>query len=72
MTAALETFLALSEQDKRDVFSASAVRQFWLELFEHRFEHAVPGPDVHAGVDGVPDSEASGQSMPLATLYGGI
>src|ERR1035438_7908471 len=43
-----------------------------LQLLEDPIQHAVLGPAVHAGVDGVPRSEAFGQAAPLAAVLGHI
>ena len=43
-----------------------------LELFKDHLQHAVLGPAVHAGVDGVPRTKTLGQSAPLAALLGDI
>ena len=43
-----------------------------LQLFEDLIQHAALGPAVHAGVDGMPISEAFGQSAPLAAVLGNI
>jgi hypothetical protein len=43
-----------------------------LQLFEDLIEYAVLGPAVHAGVDGMPISEAFRQSAPLAAVLGDI
>src|SRR5271157_2752244 len=43
-----------------------------LQLLEDAIQHAALGPAVHAGVNGMPISEAFGQSAPLTTLLGDI
>jgi len=43
-----------------------------LQLLEDLIQHPVLGPAIHAGVDGVPISEAFGQSAPLAAVLGDI
>src|SRR5271157_2908848 len=43
-----------------------------LQLLEDLIQHAVLGPAVHAGVDGMPISKAFGHSAPLAALLGDI
>ena len=39
-----------------------------LQLTEHLGQHALLRPAVHAGVDGMPAFEASGESPPLTTM----
>ena len=43
-----------------------------LQLLEDAIQRATLGPAVHPGVNGVPISEAFGQSAPLATLLNDI
>src|ERR1700690_2739974 len=43
-----------------------------LQLLEDLIQHAALGPAIHARVDGMPISEAFGQSAPLTTLLGDI
>src|ERR1019366_5979397 len=43
-----------------------------LRLLEDLIQYPVLGPVVHAGVDGMPFSEAFGQSAPLAAVLGHI
>src|SRR3974377_2204408 len=43
-----------------------------LQLLEDLIQHAVLGPAVHAGIDGMPISEAFGQAAPLAAVLGDI
>ena len=43
-----------------------------LQLLADVIQHAVLGPAIHAGVDGMPLSEAFGQSAPLAAVLGDI
>ena len=40
-----------------------------LQKFEDLIEYATLGPAIHAGVNGVPGTEALGQSTPLATMF---
>ena len=51
---------------------ANAHHLLALQLLEDPIQHAVLGPAVHAGVDGVPRSEAFGQAAPLAAVLGHI
>src|ERR1039458_2105704 len=43
-----------------------------LQLLEDAIQYAVLGPDVHAGVNGVPVAETLGKSAPFAALLGDI
>jgi len=43
-----------------------------LQLLEDAIQRAALGPAVHAGVNGMPISEALGQSAPRTTLLGDI
>src|SRR5208283_971777 len=43
-----------------------------LQLLKHAIQHAILGPAVHAGVDGVPVPEPLRQPTPLAALLGDI
>src|SRR5271165_4293140 len=43
-----------------------------LQLLENLIEHAALGPAIHTGVDGMPSSEAFGQSAPFAAMLGDI
>src|ERR1035437_7329830 len=43
-----------------------------LQLFEDLIKDPALGPAVHAGIDGVPRSEAFGQAAPLAAVLGHI
>jgi hypothetical protein len=51
---------------------ANAHHLLALQLLEDPIQHAVLGPAVHAGVDGVPRSEAFGPAAPLAAVLGHI
>src|ERR1039458_9602437 len=51
---------------------ANAHHLLALQLLEDPIQHAVLGPAVDAGVDGVPRSEAFGQAAPLAAVLGHI
>ena len=57
---------------QRDRLDADAYYLHSLQLFEHTVEHAGLGPAIHARVDGVPVTEALGQSAPLAALLGDV
>ena len=43
-----------------------------LQLLKHPIQHTTFAPAVHAGVDGVPITEALGQTAPLATMLGHV
>jgi len=43
-----------------------------LPLFEDVIPHAALGPAIHAGVDGMPISEAFGQAAPLTAVLGDL
>ena len=43
-----------------------------LQLLEDVIQHPALGPAIHAGVDGMPISEALGQAAPLAAVLGDI
>ena len=53
-------------------FDADAHDLLPLQLLEDLIEHAALGPATHAGVDGMPISEAFRQSAPLAAVLGDI
>jgi hypothetical protein len=53
-------------------FDADAHDLLALQLLEDVIQHPALGPAVHAGVDGMPISEAFGQSAPLAAVLGHI
>jgi hypothetical protein len=41
-----------------------------LQLLEDMIQHAILGPAIHAGIDGMPGAETFGQSAPLTALLG--
>jgi hypothetical protein len=43
-----------------------------LQLLEDLIQHPVLGPAIHASVDGMPISEAFGQSAPLAAVLSDV
>ena len=43
-----------------------------LQLLKDAIQHAVLGPAIHAGVDGVPVAKSLRQSAPLAALLGHV
>ncbi len=53
-------------------FDADAHDLLALQLLEDLIQYAALGPAIHAGVDGMPISEAFGQSTPLAAVLGDI
>lgn len=53
-----------------DGLDADAHDLLTLQLLEDLIQHAAFGPAIHAGVDGMPISEAFGQPPPLTTLLG--
>ncbi len=56
----------------RNGFDPDADQLLALEFLEDGVEHAVLGPAVHPGVDGVPVAKALGQTAPLAALLSHI
>ena len=61
--------MVLSIEDR---FELDAHYLFSLQAFEYPVEHAVLGPAVHAGVDGVPSAKPRRQPPPLATMFSNI
>jgi len=53
-----------------DGFDLDANDLLALQQLENLIEHATLGPAIHAGVNGVPGTEALRQSAPLAALLG--
>ncbi len=55
-----------------DSFDADAYDLLALQLLEDVIQHAALGPAVHAGVNGMPISEAFRQAAPLAAVLSDI
>ena len=53
-----------------DGFDRDAHDLLALQLLEDLIEHAVLGPAIHAGINGVPRAETIGQTAPFASLLG--